>query len=182
MDYSTSGFPVLHYFPEFAQTHVHWVDDAIQLSHPVTPFSLCSQSFPASASSPMSWLFPSGGQSIRASTSILPMKGWFTLGLIGLVSLLSKGLSRVMAAVTVCSDFGAQENTICHYFHFFPHLLALRWWDQMLWLSFWMLHFKLAFSFSSFSFMKRLLVPLHSLSFVWYHLHIWGYQYFSQQS
>ena len=30
MDYSTPGFPVLHYFPEFAQTHVHWVGDAIQ--------------------------------------------------------------------------------------------------------------------------------------------------------
>ena len=29
------GFPVLHYLPEFAQTHVHWVDDAIQPSHPL---------------------------------------------------------------------------------------------------------------------------------------------------
>ena len=38
----TPGFPVLHYLPEFAQTHVYWVDDAIQLSHPLLPlFSLC---------------------------------------------------------------------------------------------------------------------------------------------
>ena len=34
-DYSTPGFPVLHYFPEFAQTHGHQVDDAIQTSHPL---------------------------------------------------------------------------------------------------------------------------------------------------
>ena len=37
MNYSTSGFPVLHCFPEFAQTHVHWVSDAIQPSHPLSP-------------------------------------------------------------------------------------------------------------------------------------------------
>ena len=33
----TPGFPVLHYLPEFAQTHAHWVDDAIQPSHPLSP-------------------------------------------------------------------------------------------------------------------------------------------------
>ena len=37
MDCSTPGFPVLHYLLEFGQTHVHWVDDAIQLSHPLSP-------------------------------------------------------------------------------------------------------------------------------------------------
>ena len=37
MDFSTPGFPVLHYLPEFAQTHVYWVDDAIQPSHPLPP-------------------------------------------------------------------------------------------------------------------------------------------------
>jgi len=36
-DCSTPGFPVLHCLPEFAQTHVHWVSDAIQLSHPLLP-------------------------------------------------------------------------------------------------------------------------------------------------
>ena len=35
MDCSTPGFPVLHHLPECAQTHVHWIDDAIQLSHPL---------------------------------------------------------------------------------------------------------------------------------------------------
>ena len=39
MDCSTPGFPVLHCFPEFAQTHVHWVKDAIQPSHPLSPSS-----------------------------------------------------------------------------------------------------------------------------------------------
>ena len=37
MDCSTPGFPVLHYLLEFAQTHVHWVDDAIPPSHPLSP-------------------------------------------------------------------------------------------------------------------------------------------------
>ena len=37
MECSTSGFPALHYLPEFAQTHVHWVGDAIQPSHPLSP-------------------------------------------------------------------------------------------------------------------------------------------------
>ena len=31
-----------------------------------------------------------------------------------------------MAAVTICSDFGAQENKVCHCFHFFPYLFAMR--------------------------------------------------------
>ena len=61
------------------------------------PFSFCLQSFPASRSFPMSLLFASGGQNIgaSASTRVLPMnsQGWFPLGLTGLTSLQSKGLS-----------------------------------------------------------------------------------------
>ena len=45
LDCSTLGLPVHHQLPEFTQTHVHWVHDAIQLSHPVIPFSFCLQSF-----------------------------------------------------------------------------------------------------------------------------------------
>ena len=72
-DCSMPGFSVLHHLPEFAQTYVHWVCDAIQTSHPVTPFSTCFQSFPISGSSPVSQLFASGGQSIGASAfSISP--------------------------------------------------------------------------------------------------------------
>ena len=63
----------------------------------VFPFSSCLQSFPASGSFQMSQFFTSGGQSIGASASVLPMnvQGWFPLGLTGLICLLSKGLSRV---------------------------------------------------------------------------------------
>ena len=39
MDCSVPGFPVLHYLPVFAQTHVHCVDDAIQPAHPLVPLS-----------------------------------------------------------------------------------------------------------------------------------------------
>ena len=126
----------------------------------------------------MSQLYALGGQSIVASASVFLMniQGWFPLGLTGLISLRSKGFSRVlsnttvqkhwffnvqpslwsnishdywknysfmslllntlsrfvttflprsksfnfMAAVTICSDFGAQENKVCHCFHCFP--------------------------------------------------------------
>ena len=47
MDWSTLGFPVLHHLPEFAQTHVHWVGDAIQPSHPHHPLLLLPSSFPS---------------------------------------------------------------------------------------------------------------------------------------
>ena len=104
MDCSTPGFPVHHQLPELAQTHVHWVSDVIQPSHPLLPhLSSCPQSFPASGSFPMSQLFASDGQSIEASASasVLPknIQGWFPLGLTGLISLQSKGLSRVFSEI-----------------------------------------------------------------------------------
>ena len=74
------------------------------VSSSVVPFSRL-QSFPASGSFQMSQFFASGGQSIgtSASASILPMniQGWFPLGLTGLISLQSKGLSRVFSNTTV---------------------------------------------------------------------------------
>ena len=82
----------------------------------VTPFSSCLQSFPASASSPMSQLFKSGGQStgVSASASVLPIniQDWFPLGLTALISLLSKGLSRVFSSTTLRKHqfFGAQPS------------------------------------------------------------------------
>ena len=83
MDCSMPGFPALHYLPEFAQTHVDW-----QQSHPtilssVATFFSCPQSFPASGSFPMSWLFASGGQSngTSASASVLPMNNWELISL-----------------------------------------------------------------------------------------------------
>ena len=75
------------------------------ISSSVIPFSFCLRSSPASGSFPVSQLFPLGGQSIEASASpsVLPMniQGWFPLGLTGLISLQSKGLSRVFPKATV---------------------------------------------------------------------------------
>ena len=105
VDGSTPGLPVHHQLPEFTQTLVHWVSDAIQPSHPVIPFSSCPQSFPASGSFPMSQFFASGGQSIgvSASASVLPVntQDWFHLGLTDWISLQSKGLSRVFSNTIV---------------------------------------------------------------------------------
>ena len=88
-DCSTPGLPVHHQLLEFTQTQVHWVGDTIQPSHP-----LSSPSPPA---------------------SVLPMniQDWFPLGLTGLISLQSKGLSRVFSNTTVQKHqfFGAQPSS-----------------------------------------------------------------------
>ena len=83
------------------------------VSSSISPFS-CPQSFWAAGSFPVSQLFTSGGQSIGASASVLPMytQGWFPLGLAGLISLQSKGLSRVFSSTTVWKYqfFGTQPS------------------------------------------------------------------------
>ena len=103
MDCSVPDVPVLHCLPELAQTHLHWVHDAIQPSHPLS--SSCFLSFPASGSFLMNRLFTSGSQSIwiSAPVSVLPMniQDWFPLGLTGLIFLQSKGLSRVFSNTTL---------------------------------------------------------------------------------
>ena len=84
------------------------------ISSSIIPFSSCLQSFPASGSFLMSHLFTSGSQSIgaSASTSVLRMNihGWFPLGLTLLISLHSKGLSRVFSSTTIWKHqfFGPQ--------------------------------------------------------------------------
>ena len=106
MNCSTPGFPVHHQLPELAQTHVNQVGNAIQPSHPLSsPSPPSLKSFPASGSFPVSQFFTSGGQSIgvSASTSVLPknIQDWFHLGWTVLISLQSKGLSRVFSNTTV---------------------------------------------------------------------------------
>ena len=79
------------------------------ISPSVVPFSACLQFFPASGSFQMSQLFASGGQRIGASASVFPViiQDWFPLGLTDLISLQSKGLSRVFqsskASILRCS-------------------------------------------------------------------------------
>ena len=120
MDRSTPGFPVLHYLPEYAHTHAHWVSDPIQPSHPLTSFSFCPQSsqhqglFQWVRSFPMSRLFASGDHSIGASASVLPMniQDWLPLELTGLTSLQFKGLSGVLSSTTIQKhqSFGTQPS------------------------------------------------------------------------
>ena len=82
MDCSTPGLPVHHQLPEFTQTYVHWVGDAIQSSHPLSSPSSRLQSFSTSGSFPVSQFFTSGSQSIgvSASPSVLPVniQDWFS--------------------------------------------------------------------------------------------------------
>ena len=106
MNRSTPGLPVHHQLPEFTQTYVHQVGDAIQpISSFVIPFSSCLQSFPASGAFLMNQFFTSGGQRIGvpASASVLPMniQDWFPLGWTGWIFFQSKGLSRVFSNTTV---------------------------------------------------------------------------------
>ena len=113
MDCSMLGFPVHHQLPEFTHTHVHQVGDASQPSHPVIPFSSRLQSSPASGSFQMSQFFASGGHSIEVSASasvLMNIQDWFPLGWTCLISLQSKGLSRVFSNTTVQKHqfFGTQ--------------------------------------------------------------------------
>ena len=116
MDYSMPDLPVQHQLVEFTQTHVHWVGDAIQPSHLSSiSFSSRLQSFPASGSFPMNQFFKSGGQSIgvSASASVFLVQDWFPLGLTGLISLHTKGLSVVFSTTTVQKHqfFGTQLSS-----------------------------------------------------------------------
>ena len=117
MNCSTSGLPVYHQLPEFTQTHVHQVGDAIQPSHPLSSPSPLPQSLPASESFPMSQLFASDGQStgVSALASVLPKntQDWSHLGWTGWISLQSKGLSRVFSNITVQKHqfFGGQLSS-----------------------------------------------------------------------
>ena len=115
MNCSMPGLPVHHQLPEFTQTNVHRVGDAISAS--VVPFSSCPQSLPASESFPMSQLFAWGDQSIGVSAlaSFLPKntQGWSLSEWTGWISLQSKGLSRVFSNTTIQKHqfFSAQPSS-----------------------------------------------------------------------
>ena len=95
MDCSTPGFPDCRTPGACSNScpSSWWCHPTISAS--VVPFSFCPPSLPASESFPMSQFFASGGQSIGASASVLPMniQDWFPLGSTGLIPLQSKGLS-----------------------------------------------------------------------------------------
>ena len=100
-DCSTPDFPVLHHLPDFTQTHVHWVSDSIQPSHPLsspppTAFNLSQHQGVFQCH-----FLPSGDQNtgVSALTSVLPMntQDWSPLRWTGWISLQIKGLSRIFS-------------------------------------------------------------------------------------
>ena len=111
MNCSTPGLPVHHQLPGFTQTHVHWVGDAIQPSHPLSsPFPPASESFP------MSQLFTWGGQStgVSALGSFLPKntQGWSSFRMDWLDLLAVQGTLKSLlqnhsskASILQCSAF-----------------------------------------------------------------------------
>ena len=113
-DCSTPGLPVHHQLPEFTQTHVHRVADAIQPSDPLSSTSPPAFNLSQHQTLQMSLFFESGGQRIgvSASASVLPMniQDWFPLEWAGWISLQSNGLSRAFSNTTVQKHqfFGAQ--------------------------------------------------------------------------
>ena len=105
MDCSTPGFPVHYQLPEFTQTQVHWVVDAIQPSHP-----LSSPSLPALDLSQHQGLFQRVSSSHQVAKVLefqlqhqsgLITQDWSPLGWTGWISLQSKGLLRVFSNTTV---------------------------------------------------------------------------------
>ena len=98
---STSGLPVHHQLPEFIQSHVHCVSDAIQPSHPLSSPSPSAFNL----SQHQGQFFVSGGQSIEVSVSasVLPMniQDWFPLGWTGWIFLLKRLYTKVMSSVAM---------------------------------------------------------------------------------
>ena len=97
MDCSTPGLPFLtisRSLPKFTSI------SAISFSNALF---FCPQSFTASGTFPMSYLFTSDDQNTEASASVLPVniQGWSLLWLTGLISLLSKGLSGVFSSTAI---------------------------------------------------------------------------------
>ena len=101
MDYSTLGFPILHCLPAFAQTHIHYISDAIQPSHPLLSPSPPALNFPSikvfSCDSPLCIRW-SKYQSF--SFSISPSNEYSELISFRIV-LQSKGLSKVFSSTTI---------------------------------------------------------------------------------
>ena len=120
VDCNTPGSSLLHYLLEMSIKSVMLSKHLIVCSL----VSSCHQSFPKSRSFPLSQLYTSCGQRIGASTSpsVLPMniQGWFSLGLTDLISLQSKGLSRVFSNTTVFKSISSSVFSLLYGWNLTP--------------------------------------------------------------
>ena len=120
---SMPGLPVHHQLSELAQTHVPWVGDAIQPSHPLS--SLSPPSFHLSQHQGLfqwiNYFHQVASIAALASAYVLPVniQDWFPLGLTGLISLLvwSKGLSRVFNTTVQKHQFFGTQLSLCSNSH-----------------------------------------------------------------
>ena len=117
MNRSTPGLPVHHQLPEFTQTHVHWVSDAIQPSHPLSSLLLLPPIRPSirvfSSESTLHMRWPSIRVSVLASVLPKNTQDWSPLEWTGWISLQSKGFSRIFSNTTIQKHqfFGAQLSS-----------------------------------------------------------------------
>ena len=100
MNCSTPGFPILHHPPKFAQTHVHWVSDAIQPSHPLSPTSALVFFNLFQHQDLFHWVI-SSHQVAKVLELQLQNQWIFPLGMTSFISLLSEQLSRVLSSTSV---------------------------------------------------------------------------------
>ena len=131
MDRSKPGLPVHHHLQEFTQTHIHWVSDTIQPSHP-----LSSPSLPAFNLSQHQGLFQWVSSSNQVAKVLelqlqhqsfqINTQDWSPLGWTGWISLQSKGLSRVFSNTTVHSAFFFFFNYY-YYFYCIGFCHTLKW-------------------------------------------------------
>ena len=117
MNCSTPGLPVHHQFPEFTQTHVHRVGDAIQPSHPLSSLLLLPPILPSirvfSNDSTLHMRWPKYWSFSFSISSSNEHSGLISFRMYWLISLQSKGLSRVFSNTTVQAHqfFGAQPSS-----------------------------------------------------------------------
>ena len=128
IDCSTPGFPVLHYLLEFAQTHVHWVSDANQPSHPLSPsspptFNLSPHQVVISNESALCTMYWPKYWSFSISLSS-EYSGLTSFRIDCLISLLPKGLSRVFSNTTAQKhQFFSTQPSLWSIFHIHTWLL-----------------------------------------------------------
>ena len=121
MERSTPGLSVHCQLPEFTQTHVHWVSDAIQPSHPLSSPSPLALNL-SQHHGTFKWVSSSQSIGVSALAPVLPMniQVWSPLGWTGWISLQPKGLSRVFSNTTLqkhqlfCTQPSSQSNSHIH--------------------------------------------------------------------